>query len=212
MIYALSIRLTCHCSPGQWETVDSKGEFFDCSFQLFCNGLGQTFSRPWVFFRDRGERISFSFRNAFSFTFSTSTSSPLSCHLTVFFPNASCDLIASNLWHHCPAAVSFFPKSPVGHPQQVFQHPPCRAVAIPSFLDIFLFLSCFPVFEVALGLSGRLNSVLVNFFPGDIFSVIWVSFCISLLWEFSSNITNYFAFVVINLIKKENRLNRERNL
>lgn len=55
-IYALSIMLTCLCVSGQRETwVDANGELLHSSFHLFCDDVGHTFSRPWVFFRAGGE-------------------------------------------------------------------------------------------------------------------------------------------------------------
>ena len=35
---------------GKEKLVDSKGDIFDSSFYLFCNGVGHAFSRPLVFF------------------------------------------------------------------------------------------------------------------------------------------------------------------
>lgn len=64
------------------------GEVLESSFHLFCNGLGHTFSRPYIFFGAGRRvcvynfRISFSFKNAFSFSFPTSSSIALSWHFS----------------------------------------------------------------------------------------------------------------------------------
>lgn len=75
------------------------------------------------------------------------------------------------------------PRSPIGQCQPSTQTgipAPALQSYAESFLSLiyFLFLSSFLVFEVALGLSGRLlmNSVVVNLpiFPGYSFGVIWI--------------------------------------